>query len=297
MYNMEKGLYRSDNMDAYFSLNQPRRIISANYITMVNPTLHPDRILTEHDLLYILDGIWDIAEEYEDGSDCHIMTLHSDDLLLLPAGRHHYGISPCSPNNRHMYIHVSPFPEEMDANLCRNYTADSQNDSLHRFNSLIHCQNNPHIRILFQEIIAKNWEYSSMRNEKLSLLLNLLFCEAAEQQNKTVQINPAKDIVSEATRLIQTTPQAFFTGKELADRFYVCERTLTNQFRKVHGKTLYAYQMDIKLEMVRQFLITQPDIKLHETALNFGFCDEFHLSKTFRKKYGISPSQYRIRNS
>ena len=45
--------------------------------------------------------------------------------------------------------------------------------------------------------------------------------------------------------------------------------------------------------MVRQFLLTQPGVKLHETALNFGFCDEFHLSRSFRRRYGVSPDRYR----
>lgn len=104
------------------------------------------------------------------------------------------------------------------------------------------------------------------------------------------------NILAEASRLIQTTPQTFFTGKDLADRFFVCERTLSNQFKKAYGKTLYVYQMDVKLEMVRQFLLSQPEVKLHETALNFGFCDEFHMSRTFKRKYGVSPSQYRQEN-
>ncbi|MBC5757173.1 AraC family transcriptional regulator [Blautia sp. BX19] len=28
-------------------------------------------------------------------------------------------------------------------------------------------------------------------------------------------------------------------------------------------------------------------------AINYGFCDEFHLSKAFKKHFGLSPSQYR----
>ena len=51
--------------------------------------------------------------------------------------------------------------------------------------------------------------------------------------------------------------------------------------------------METKLEMVRDFLIHQPDAKLHEAALNFGFYDEFHLSKAFKKQYGVSPSKFR----
>lgn len=34
----------------------PRTITSANYITSVNGMLHPTRMMSEHDFLYILDG-------------------------------------------------------------------------------------------------------------------------------------------------------------------------------------------------------------------------------------------------
>ena len=51
--------------------------------------------------------------------------------------------------------------------------------------------------------------------------------------------------------------------------------------------------METKLEMVRQFLLSQPDTKLREAAVNYGFYDEFHLSKAFKKQFGLSPSQYR----
>ena len=50
-------------MSAYLQLMQERRISSANYITMIHPTPHPDRVLSEHDFLYMLDGTWEIGEE------------------------------------------------------------------------------------------------------------------------------------------------------------------------------------------------------------------------------------------
>ena len=50
-------------MSAYFQLMSPRRVSSANYITFINPTSHPDRVMDEHDFLYMLDGSWRIMEE------------------------------------------------------------------------------------------------------------------------------------------------------------------------------------------------------------------------------------------
>ena len=193
-----------------------------------------------------------------------------------------------------MYIHVNGSAAELALN--RGFPEGEKgtaSSTAKACPSVIHCQNRPRIRELFQEIIAEHWGDSPLKKEKLSLLFRVLLCELAEQQERERDAEASRDLTSQVSRLIQTTPQTFFTGKELAERFYVCERTLTNQFKKVYGKTVYAYQMDVKLEMVRQFLLAQPDVKLHETALNFGFCDEFHLSRTFRKKYGVAPGRYR----
>ena len=100
-------------------------------------------------------------------------------------------------------------------------------------------------------------------------------------------------MIEEIIRLIHSTPQTFFTAGEIASRYYICERTLNNRFHKYCKKTFPAFQMETKLEMVRQFLLIQPDTKLREAAINYGFCDEFHLSKAFKKHFGLSPSQYR----
>ena len=302
-------------MSVYLQLMQERRISSANYITMIHPTLHPDRVLSEHDFLYMLDGTWEIGEELPAAASRpgevpvrDTFQLRSDDLLILPAGRHHFGITPCSPHNRHMYIHAIPLEAERTANplfsgssweaasflseILPALPAGAQ-DRPAVFSSLIHCQGAPRIRTLFEEIISESWGASPLKEQKLSLLFNLLLCALLEQQEKGKSPSGADTLTAEVCRLIQATPQTFFTAKELADRFYVCERTLTNHFKRVFGKTLYAYQMEVKLEMVRQFLLTQPGVKLHETALNFGFCDEFHLSRSFRRRYGVSPDRYR----
>ena len=84
-----------------------RTITSANYITSVNGMVHPDRIMAEHDFLYLLDGSWEIIE---DGQKYEMQT---DDLLILSAGRHHYGEKLCNPGNRHMYFHVLPTAKEL----------------------------------------------------------------------------------------------------------------------------------------------------------------------------------------
>lgn len=262
----------------YLEKTALRPITGANYVTSVNGMVHPDRIMPEHDFLYILDGSWEICEEEK------VYELHSDDLLILAAKRHHFGHRPCNPGNRHMYLHVLPTALE--------HSMDKM-ETLPAFPSLIHCADNPNIRRYFHEIIAVYWSRTTERENQLSLLFALLLCEISASLSDAAHSPLTDPMAEEISRKIHTTPQVFFSAREIAAKYYICERTLNNRFQKIYGKTFYAWQMETKLEMVRQYLLTQPQAKLHEAAINYGFYDEFHLSKAFKKQFGQSPSSYR----
>lgn len=269
------------------------RITGANYVTNVNPTLHPDRIMPEHDFLYMLDGTWEI---YEEGTPYE---LKSGDLLILSAGRHHYGRTPCNPGNRHMYIHALPTDGECGHSAggppeaLQGQSAMDNPETLFFFPTLLHCRANPRIQQCFHEIITAGWTHTPEQQNRLSLLFSLLLCEIAELMALSPRQAAPDPLVEEICRQVRTTPQIFFSAGEIASAHFICERTLNNRFCKACGKTFYAFQMETKLEMVRQFLLSQPQAKLHEAALNYGFYDEFHLSKAFKKRFGMAPSEYR----
>ncbi len=290
----------------YLEKTVPHRITVANYTTIVNAALHPERVLFEHDFLYILDGAWEIVEEdtaYE---------IKKDDLLILASGRHHYGKAPCTPGTRHMFLHVQPTPAEQQqcsgtpapgrripaAQKKADRTASPKMDNMENMllcPSLLHCQSAPGIRKCFHEIIAAGWTPTPERENRLSLLFSLLLCEISDLLSASPGQAATDPMVEEVCLRIRTTPQTFFSAKEIAAEYFICERTLNNRFQKACGKSFHAFQMETRLEMVRQFLLSQPQAKLHEAALNYGFYDEFHLSKAFKSRFGMPPSQYRSR--
>ena len=47
----------------YLEKMAARHITSANYITSVNGMVHPDRVLPEHDFLYMLEGEMEVFED------------------------------------------------------------------------------------------------------------------------------------------------------------------------------------------------------------------------------------------
>ena len=282
------------NTSFSLSLSTLHRIESANYVTNVNPALHPDRIMNMHDFLYIIDGEWEIIE------DENVYNLESDDLLILTAGRHHYGTKPSSAGNKHMYIHMYPEDCQNICTICNEDTPDlyekhNQNLSADDFlplKTIYHCKNNPRIRQLFKDIIATCWSASSLKETKISLMLNLMACELSAVTSDSAVPTRNSKIVEQVTELIYSNPHSFYSCKEVASMFFVCERTLSNLFMKSHNVSFYNFQMNMKLEMVRQYLSDHPEALLCDVARNYGFYDEFHLGKAYKKKYGCSPKKH-----
>lgn len=269
-----------------------RYLTGANYVTSINGMIHPDRIMPEHDFLYILDGTWEIEEENQTYS------LKRDDLLILCAGRHHFGQKPCNPGNRHMYLHVSP--TQLESIYTENHSLETpllkgmeKGELIFSCPTLVHCQNHLKIRDYFHEIITCYCSKDLERENRITLLFNLLICELTE-----IKASPALDktqdvMLEEIAHKIRIAPQSFLSISDIAKTYYICTRTLNNRFKAAYGKTFHAYQMEIHLDMARQYLLSHSDSKLHEAALNFGFYDEFHLSKAFKTRFGLSPSHYK----
>ena len=69
-------------------------------------------------------------------------------------------------------------------------------------------------------------------------------------------------------------------------------RTMSARFKRLMGKTLHEYQLSMKLEMAYHTLRTGR-YTVKEVAQTFGFCDPYYFSRTFKKTYGLSPSEVR----
>ncbi|MDE6220165.1 MAG: helix-turn-helix transcriptional regulator [Lachnospiraceae bacterium] len=271
-----------------FELSSQRRIVEANYNTFVNPLLHPNRVMQLHDFLYILDGDWEIALEYDE--DCKIFPVRKDDLIILPAQVHHYGTQLCSPNSRNMYLHVEPLPGDFAVGQagCREI-----GENVVLLPTVIHCGSNIEINRYFSEMIAVCWKDTLHKSNRLSCLFDLLLCEISEQESATVINSKCGAFVNEIAHFLRSNPEIFYSVSDIARQFYVSEKTLNKRFKTVYNRTFYAWQMDQKLDMVYQSLHNNADITLKETAVNFGFYDEFHLSRAFKKKFGVAPKYVR----
>lgn len=77
---------------------------------------------------------------------------------------------------------------------------------------------------------------------------------------------------------------------DIARAMQVSQSTLTHRYRQLTGETPLTTHTHLRIEQVKQcLLLGQP---LATIAGQLGFCDVYHLSKTFKRVAGLSPRTF-----
>ena len=260
----------------YFDLSAPRTLAAANAHYYKEPTeeRYIDRVLEHHDLIFMIAGGWSMTELDEE------YPLVKNDVLLLASGRHHYTRLPCTPGTRTFCLHVTTAAGDT-----------AGHPSAVALPTHIHLRHPQQIQQYFSDLVTTYWSVDPYKEQKIRALLSLLLislCSESRQQQKDEE-----SLAEHAIRIINDTPHHRYTTQEMADLLFVSPKTLNNAMHRKVGMPFYAYEKNQKLKMVAVQLKMEPDLKLSQIAMAFGFYDEFHMSKAFKQMFGMSPSEYR----
>lgn len=255
-------MYTSFPENAHCTVNE------ANINFYAKPFIHPKRRMKEHDFIYILQGEWTFGQEKEQ------YTAAKDNILLLSANHTHFGITPCLPNTKTMYFHVS----------CENVSG-IDNKAAFTLDSLSDASDNPNIKKYFHEVV--NCKLQG-RQRQADIFFKLLLCELCEPI--TVSMN---DIALKIQKIIHNNPERFFTNSELAQRCNISVKTAESRFKEAFNTTIHRYMLDFKVNEAVNYFEYFPKITVKEVAYNLGFYDEYHFSKQFKKIIKTSPVLYK----
>lgn len=81
-------------------------------------------------------------------------------------------------------------------------------------------------------------------------------------------------------------------AQSIATHFNISLNYISEYFKKHTAENLQQYIINYKLSLI-EIRLKHSDMRLNEIAFEFGFIDESHLSKIFKKYKGRSPSEYR----
>jgi AraC-like DNA-binding protein len=247
--------------------------------------VHPDRVATFHDLLYIQEGGWEVYDEdvrYD---------LVPGDVLLLMAGRHHFGIKRCRPGTRWTYVHFEV--DASDRYLSRRRAKEVEDDMRVDLPVLAQTRRDRAFERQLEDIVSLHDSLLSPNRQRARLLLSELLIDLAQRAegDRVTLSSPMMRVI----RRIETHVAEALTLDDLAELAGVSRRLLTLEFRRTTGQSVREYQLAVKVRVLRAHLTHHPELTLKELAQMLGFYDEYHLSRTFKRLTGLSPSEYRSR--
>lgn len=83
-----------------------------------------------------------------------------------------------------------------------------------------------------------------------------------------------------------------FSLTYLAKQLSLSTSYLSNLFKRLYGQTFQEYMLTTRLERAK-ILLLSTNMKVYEIASAVGFDDPNYLSSSFKKKYKMSPNQFR----
>lgn len=130
-------------------------------------------------------------------------------------------------------------------------------------------------------------------NELSSLIENMFNSANLEikiARSKTVQIN----IIDSLKYINDHIGDRSLSIDLLADQCNISTSYFSKLFNSYTKKTFPDYVNNLRLEKAAEMLINNKDVDINEISDKVGFNSSSYFASAFRKKYGISPSKYRI---
>ena len=255
-----------------------RRVVYASHNYHINTELHPSRILKDHDIFYVIDGYCSVRLEDEE------LQINPGEIAVLPANHPHYGSRYYRANTHTIFIH---FAFRKGDHKLEEHETPPENAIL--VNSRVHAIN-PALFQYFQDLERTYWSEMPHRELRCSAIMGLLLMEMHNcNMNEGIKRDP---LILGIVAHMAEHPHRFYEIAELANEAGLSPKSLTSRFKAETGQTIHQYQLNKKLNQIAAMLRSESSAKLKSLAENFGFYDEFHLSASFKKKFGISPHQF-----
>ena len=137
---------------------------------------------------------------------------------------------------------------------------------------------------------------SHLRIKIIELLLFLSNLDDTKARETPVYLNKRHAALAEAVHE-RLTADGFghITIEQLATEFGVSITALKTSFKSVYGAPIYQYQKDLRLQKAQQ-LLRETDLSISVIASEVGYTSPAKFSEAFKKRFGISPREYKLYN-
>ncbi|MCL6439581.1 MAG: AraC family transcriptional regulator [Rubrobacteraceae bacterium] len=252
----------------------PVRAQNAGLFVSRGRGVHPDRVLSSYELIFVREGALSIFEEER------LFEVGAGQSLVLWPGRRHYGAAPYPPDLSFYWIHF----EVCEAGVGDGGLEVPQHATVGRPN---------HLAELFRRFLDDQ-ESRWLDSVRAALLLMLMLCEVsgAGPSTRTTDGNTTL-LACRADSYIRTHfhDPALSTSTVARELGYNPDY-LGRAYRAVYGQTMTEAIHWRRMRHARRMLI-ESDHNVEEIARECGFKDARYFRRIFRRYEGMNPLAFR----
>ncbi|NML22896.1 AraC family transcriptional regulator [Pseudoflavitalea sp. G-6-1-2] len=232
----------------------------------------------------------------------NIFNYKENDLFLVPPGSDHF--TNVKSTTSFLFIRFNNIYLQAQYGTDKQFNALS--DWMHKLEYIL--QNGSHLKgqvnlqpedqplskAVFEAILQGLDSQKSLQNELMLQLINTTITVIA----RNISMHHTKESSSDTGHhILQFIHQHIHEPQKLkseniAAHFNISPNYVSEYFKKHTHGSMQQYIMQYKLSLI-DIRLRHSDMRLNEIADEFGFTDESHFTKTFKKYKGISPSAFR----
>lgn len=130
--------------------------------------------------------------------------------------------------------------------------------------------------------------------EEVTQALEQIEAELPEEVSTLGQKPTSNLLILRAKEYIDRNYRKKFTLKDVSTELYISPNYLSDLFKKHTGMNFSDYLMEVRMEKSKQYLL-DVRYKVSDISALVGFSDARYFSSAFRKKYQMTPLEFRRR--
>jgi AraC-like DNA-binding protein len=260
---------------------------------------HVRRVIQSHELIFVVSGALHIAEEGEE------FVVHSDQVLMLRAGREHYGTRPYPSDLKMFWINFSlptgkATRRQPHVGLPRLTTLSQPDELTELFLYLLRgrafsATGDPPPSTKGRQQLADTWPAGDLERAAVGLGVTQMLCLVARAAQSSGQLpaeTPGLALAQKAAQFIASHARSAISTASVAEALDCNPDYLSRTFRKVHGYTLTDAIHRRRIYEAKMLLVEEP-MTIEQIACTCGFGGAKYMGILFRRYLGMSPMAYR----
>jgi AraC-like DNA-binding protein len=259
-------------------------------VTLKPPFKKPNPMRNEACFLYIIEG------EYDSISESEKLRIQTEESVLMKCGNYLSSMLKSKTSDKYQALAVHFFPEvllKIYDNKLPCFLKESQNADI----GMVKLNSDILIKKYIDSILFY-FENQNLVNEDILILkLKEIILLLYQTKNASAIHNILSNLFNPTSFSFREVIEHHFytnnTLEELAQLTNTSLSTFKRDFKKIYKIPPATFIRNKKLEKAME-LLSSTNLRTSDIAYDCGFIDVSHFSKTFKQKYGLSPTLYKM---